>query len=494
MSRTCTLLITAAMIVGVGADGAPSSRALAVTQHPLPPYRCGSGRCAPSPAVAILADGEHGVLASGVEGGERGVRLFSEITLGADATITPGPVGVPALQLVRGLDGNPWALGHVGANAAVLDVTSHGTLPLYVYPTADTQPVALAAGLGAAWLVNGDVERVGADGHLESFALPSVLPLDSAREIVAGPGESAWFTDGDGAIGQITAAGEVVEHSSETEPLDPLRANPQPIGIAAGPDGAVWYTDWNHARVSRITTSGAVQEFPIPKHNPPYALGANDPAPEDIVAGPEGRYMYFTDPGDNAIGRVSMSGEVGEYPIPSLAPVDPGRIVAVGDELVFTERNASALGSVDPAGSPGDAQLATPPAISEIAASLRTQLTSAAATAKRALGAARRRFTVPFAALEAGTLTIAWIAEARAEPPGHHALGRTRPPVRVATAQGTFIRDEERAIAVNLTTPGRRLLAHVSRHSPVKLTVQATFSGYWSGSLQASAREQLGRP
>jgi hypothetical protein len=189
-----------------------------------------------------------------------------------------------------------------------------------------------------------------------------------------------------------------------------------------------------------------------------------------------------------------MSGEVSEYPISSLAPVDPGRIVAVGRELVFTERNASALGSVDPAASPGDAQLATPPAISEIAASLRAQLPSVAATAKREFDAARRRFTVPFAALEAGTLTIAWTAEARIEPRGRHAPERTRAPRRVATAQETFMRDEQRAIAVSLTTPGRQLLAQAARHSPIKLTVQATFSGYWSGSLQASARERLSRP
>ena len=39
-------------------------------------------------------------------------------------------------------------------------------------------------------------------------------------------------------------------------------------GIAAGPDGALWFTEWSANRIGRITTAGAVTEYPVPTANP----------------------------------------------------------------------------------------------------------------------------------------------------------------------------------------------------------------------------------
>jgi virginiamycin B lyase len=461
----------------------PPAAALVITQHPLPDYRCGSSRCAASPATAIMAAGVGRVRASGVEAG---ARVYSEVGLGRNATITPGPPGAPARSIVMGLDGNPWVLSQVGQNAAVLDVTPHGLVTEYEYPSPEAQPVALSTGFGAAWLVNGGIDRIGVGGELTQFALPGALPLNRARAIVSGPGESMWFTDYDGAVGQITAAGQVLEHSSEPQPLDPLRADPQPTGIADGPDGAIWYTDANHARIGRMTPDGVVEEFPIPRHSPPYAPAANVPIPEGIVAGPEGQYMYFTDPGDNAIGRVSMSGEVTEYPIPSLGPVGPRDITAVGNELVFDEANAAALGTVEPTGSPGEAPLTTPAATSTIAASLGALLKSATALLLARGERPGKGFTVPFASLEAATVVLSWVAE-RAPAPGRDK--RTTPSIRVAAGTQTFDLAGAKTLGVKITAAGERLLKHAPRRSPhIRLSASASFSGYWAGPIEVRRR------
>jgi virginiamycin B lyase len=67
-----------------------------------------------------------------------------------------------------------------------------------------------------------------------------------------------------------------------------------PTSIAAGPDGALWFT--GNGLVGRITTTGSVTFFSNSKMQSPYA----------ITAGPD-KSMWFTDNGANAIGEVSTT-------------------------------------------------------------------------------------------------------------------------------------------------------------------------------------------
>ena len=41
-----------------------------------------------------------------------------------------------------------------------------------------------------------------------------------------------------------------------------LHSGSLPTGIAAGPDGAVWFTERNGNRIGRISATGAITEFP----------------------------------------------------------------------------------------------------------------------------------------------------------------------------------------------------------------------------------------
>ena len=75
--------------------------------------------------------------------------------------------------------------------------------------------------------------------------------VDNPIEIAAGPDGALWFTNyGNGSIGRITTAGAVTNF---TDPSISL-----PYGIAAGPDGALWFTDFfngGHSNsIGRITT------------------------------------------------------------------------------------------------------------------------------------------------------------------------------------------------------------------------------------------------
>src|SRR5579883_91904 len=84
----------------------------------------------------------------------------------------------------------------------------------------------------------------------------------------------------------------------------------QPGGIARGPDGNLWITEPAANRIAKITTSGAVTEYAVP------TAGAS---PWEIVAGPDGN-LWFTEPLASNIGRITPSGAITEYPIPGQSP------------------------------------------------------------------------------------------------------------------------------------------------------------------------------
>ena len=132
-----------------------------------------------------------------------------------------------------------------------------------------------------------------------------------------------------------------------------------PVGIAAGPDGALWFTEDGGDRIGRITTAGAITEYPTPAGSGPY----------DIAAGSDGA-LWFTEngPAANRIGRIDpaaanagTSNGFTEYSIPTTSS-GPVGIAAGGDgALWFTELNASRIGRITipdpgnqgPAGPPG---------------------------------------------------------------------------------------------------------------------------------------------
>src|SRR5436309_1017470 len=92
-------------------------------------------------------------------------------------------------------------------------------------------------------------------------ALVTETPIPTSfsrpQSIAAGPDGALWFTEfGGDKIGRITTAGAITEFQ--------LTAGSQPDGIAAGPDGALWFTEFGTDRIGRITTGGAITETATP--------------------------------------------------------------------------------------------------------------------------------------------------------------------------------------------------------------------------------------
>lgn len=68
----------------------------------------------------------------------------------------------------------------------------------------------------------------------------------------------------------------------------------EPFGITAGPDNALWFTEYGGNKIGRITTAGAITEFPTPTANS---------TPFGITVGPDNAIWFAENVGNN-IGKL----------------------------------------------------------------------------------------------------------------------------------------------------------------------------------------------
>ena len=184
--------------------------------------------------------------------------------------------------------------------------------------TPSAQPEAITAGPdGNLWFIEERGERIGRitpTGEITEFSAGSAVEL-AGSGITAGPDGNVWFTERtdrasdliEDRIARITPTGELTEFSAGITPkvLDGQAYSPGVSGIAAGPDGNLWFTEYDANRIGRITPTGVVTEF---------SAGISEgSAPNGITAGPDGN-LWFTESDASRIGRITPSGVVSEFP------------------------------------------------------------------------------------------------------------------------------------------------------------------------------------
>jgi len=153
--------------------------------------------------------------------------------------------------------------------------------------------------------------------------------------IAAGPDGNVWFTESlvlgsntASRIGRITPNGTVTEFESGAHGGGPAALE----GIAAGPDGNLWFTGAVGQEIGRISPTGTVTEFASGVHCAPFG----------ITAGADGN-LWFTEawlvgPSAGKIGRITSGGAVTEFPLPTapkcIVPKLKGNTLAVAESLI----------------------------------------------------------------------------------------------------------------------------------------------------------------
>ncbi len=148
--------------------------------------------------------------------------------------------------------------------------------------------------------------------------------------IAAGADGAMWFTErGTDSVGRIETDGTL-------GPWTALEGGADPTAIAAGVDGAVWFTEQGLNRIGRLMPDGTLDEFAVPTDNAAVA---------GITAGPDGA-MWFTERSAHLIGRVATDGTMMEFALPSPLPGPLGIAAGADGALWFTEQRGNRIGRI----------------------------------------------------------------------------------------------------------------------------------------------------
>jgi streptogramin lyase len=176
----------------------------------------------------------------------------------------------------------------------------------------------------------------------------------SPMSITSGPDGALWFTaigsTGGNGIGRITVDGVLTNYGTDAGLNVPLGGN-NPEGIAAGPDGNLWFVSSatvNGQAVSaigRITTGAnpAITQFTLPVED---AAGTAVDSPNAITAGPDGNLWFGDGVGTTQqIGFITTSGAITAANIFDLS--DPSALPGISGIAVGSDGN---IWSIDSAG------------------------------------------------------------------------------------------------------------------------------------------------
>jgi virginiamycin B lyase len=155
--------------------------------------------------------------------------------------------------------------------------------------------------------------------------------------IVAGSDGALWYTNAGAitSIGRITTAGKITHYTNSSLT--------RPFGIAAGPDGALWFTNGGDpGSIGRITTSGVLTFFDAPRIS----------EPDWIAAGPDGALWFTNEAGGGyttpSIERLTTTGTLTTFTAPSISA--PTGIAAGPDGAMWFVNSEYGVG---PSGSIG---------------------------------------------------------------------------------------------------------------------------------------------
>jgi virginiamycin B lyase len=231
-----------------------------------------------------------------------------------------------------------------------------GTITEFTIPTPASSSPALTAGPdGNMWFTEGATNKVGrldpSTGVVTEFPVPT--PDSEPSDIVSGPDGALWFTEfRAGKIARITTAGVVTAEYPipSTGPYFDvftfsLTSSTGPRGITVGPDGNLWFAEFNANQIGRLDPdTGVISEFPIP---------TPDSRPVGITVGPDGN-VWFTEPIGSNIGRITPTGVITEFPLPTGSPgvFTSNRPIGItlgpDGNLWFAENMANQIGRLDP--------------------------------------------------------------------------------------------------------------------------------------------------
>ena len=246
--------------------------------------------------------------------------------------LLPNPAG-GAHTLVKGPDGNVWVIARgsgLNSHDWLVRVSPTGLMTRFAAGGPGTALDSITAGPdGNLWFTEvfgGLIGRMTPSGALTEFPIP--VTSSAPRGITTGPDGNLWFTD-QSRVWVMTITGETKSYAVGNDPSLPLG------DIVAGPDGNLWFSS-NEGLLWRISpATGGIIQVELPSDSRPF----------NLVAGPDGN-IWFTDTGLNAIARMSVSGSVRNFNLPRRGASPLGIAVGADGRIWVAESGYARLASI----------------------------------------------------------------------------------------------------------------------------------------------------
>ena len=193
--------------------------------------------------------------------------------------------------------------------------------------------VAVLMGLSGA-VVGAGLGAVVAAAAPSVTNYPGVNDISDACGVAAGADGALWFTNfRANSIGRLAVTGDMTAYTGT--------GISSPCAITAGPDGSLWFINTANSSIGRITTSGTVSNF--------TGVGISNyttEQPGSITTGPDGA-LWFTNSRNNSIGRITTSGTVTNFTATGIS--DP-RGIAAGPDGALWFTNSNSIGRITTGG------------------------------------------------------------------------------------------------------------------------------------------------
>jgi streptogramin lyase len=249
------------------------------------------------------------------------------------------------LEIARAADGTLWFTEQNAIRIGSVDTS--GKITDYPGSTHDQRPTAITVARdGTIWYTGRNTTPEFANALLPfsphgttQFVWMLPVPNLGWLSITMGPDGNLWFTEFNSSrIGRLIPTTDFNKRLTAFKEYDLSTPNSGPLSITTGPDGNLWFVERGTNRIGRITPAGEVKEYPVPTPN----AGLNS-----ITAGPDGN-LWFTEFDANKIGRITPTGEVKEYPVPTHNAGLYSITAGPDGNLWFTERTAGKIGRIHP--------------------------------------------------------------------------------------------------------------------------------------------------
>ncbi len=193
--------------------------------------------------------------------------------------------------------------------------------------------VCLAAAGWAAFALWAGSAAAAGGGLLNVFSTGPGFAGAFPTGFVPGTDGDVWFSlvpaPGDSVVGKIAPDGTITDYSGDFEPGAIVSR------ALVGPDGNVWFIEYGASpAIGEISATGTVAQYPI------------DTAPESPVLGTNGS-IWFSEP--HALGEITATGQITVFSTGLLR--EPGDLVSGPDgNIWFTESEPAAIGRITPDG------------------------------------------------------------------------------------------------------------------------------------------------